>query len=415
VRSARVGRRAPLLAAVALAALACAGLALAIGVVGAATGLPATGSFLLGASVGACGLVFTGVTAVAAQVTQHTRPVYGLVGGLFAVAFVLRAVGDIQGSGVVWTSPIGWAQAVHPFSDDRLLPLVLCLAVTAVLVVAGFGLLDHRDLGAGLTSPRPGRASARGALLSPLGWAVPIHPGAVLAWTTGLALLGLVYGSLAESVETLIAENEQALAIFGNPDVDDLVDAYLGTTFAVTALLASAYAVSAVLRARSEEAADRAEPLLATATSRGSWLGSHVAVALTGSALAMAASGLVTGLVRAAQTGEGSAVGRMLGAALAYVPAVWVVAGLAVALFGLLPRWATALSWTAVGLLLLVTMFAEPFRWPGWVSDLSPFSWVPTQPLEPWTAGSTTGLLAVATGLLVAGFAGFRRRDLVLG
>ena len=415
VRSARVGRHAPLLAAVLLAALACVGLALAIGALAAATGLPTVGSLLLGASVGACGLVFTGVTAVAAQVTGHTRPVYGLVGGLFAVAFVLRAIGDIEGSAVVWASPIGWAQAVHPFTDDRLLPLVLCLAAAVVLVGAAFGLLDRRDLGAGLAQPRPGRAQARASLLSPLGLAVRMHRGAVIAWTVGLALLGLVYGSLAESVETLVAGNEQALAIFGNPDVDVLVDAYLGTTFTVTALLASAYAVSAVLRARSEEVAERAEPVLATATSRGAWLGSHVTVALTGSALAMAAAGAATGLVRGAQTGDADAFGRMLGSALAYVPAVWVVAGVAVALFGLLPRWATALSWAAVGLVLLVTMFAEPFRWPGWVSDLSPISWVPTQPLEPWTIGPTLGLLALAAGLVGAGTAGFGRRDLATG
>ncbi|WP_324275002.1 hypothetical protein [Blastococcus brunescens] len=294
---------------------------------------------MLGASVGACGLVFTGISAVAAQVTGHTRAVYGLVGGLFAVAFVLRAIGDIEGNGVVWTSPVGWAQATHPFTDDAVLPLLLCAVVAAVLVVAGFALLDRRDLGSGLTQPRPGRAVARRALLSPLGLAVRLHRGALIAWTVGLALLGVVYGALAESVETLIGENEQALAMFGDPDVDQLVDAYLGTTFAITALLASAYAVSAVLRARSEESGDRAEVLLATATSRATWLGSHVAVALAGSALAMAASGVTTGLVRMAQTGESAAFGRMVGAALSYVPAIWVVAGVAVALFGLLPGW----------------------------------------------------------------------------
>jgi ABC-2 type transport system permease protein len=415
VRSARVGRHAPLLAAVLLAGLACAGLSLGIGAVAAVTGLPALGSLLFGASVGACGLVFCGVTAVAVQVTGHTRPVYGLVGSFLAVAFVLRAVGDIEGNGVVWASPIGWAQAVHPFTDDRLLPLALCLAATVVLVGAAFGLLDRRDHGAGLTQPRPGRAHARRSLRSPFGLAVRMHRGAAVAWITGLALLGLVNGSLADSVETLVAQNEQALAIFGNPDVDVLVDAYLGTTFAVTALLASAFAVSAVLRARSEESAERAEPLLATATSRGAWLGSHVAMALIGSGLAMAASGAATGAVRAAQTGDGDAFTRMLGSALAYVPAVWVVAGLAVALSGLLPRRATALSWAAVGLFLLVTMFAQPFRWPGWVSDLSPISWVPMQPLEPWRIGPALGLLAVAAALVGVGAAAFRRRDLVLG
>ena len=415
VRSARVGRHAPLLAAVLLASLASVLLAVAVGAGATASGLPAVGSFVLGASFGACGLVFTGLTAVAAQVTGHTRAVYGLVGGLFAVFFVLRAIGDIGGNWVVWTTPIGWAQATHPYSDDTLLPLLLCLVASAGLTLTAFALLDRRDLGAGLTQPRSGRAGAPRTLGSPLGLAVRLQRGAFLAWTLGLALLGLVYGWLADSVQTLIADNEEALAIFGNPDVDELVEAYLATTFSITALLAAAYAVSAVLRARGEEAEQRAEPVLATATSRWAWLGSHVGVALAGSALAMAASGVTTGAVRVAQTGETAAFGRLLGAALAYVPAVWVVAGIAVALFGLLPRLATALSWTAVGLFVVVTMFAESFDWPAWVSDLSPISWVPRQPLEEWTAGPVLGLLAVAGVLLAAGFGGFRRRDLALG
>ena len=415
LRSARVGRHAPLLAAVLLASVACAGLTLAIGAAATASGLPAPGSFVLGASVGACGLVFTGLTAVAAQATGNTRAVYGLVGGSFAVSFVLRAAGDIEGNGLVWLSPVGWAQAAHPFSDDAVAPLLLCLAATAALVAGSFALLDRRDLGSGLVPPRLGRPAAHRGLLSPLGLAVRLHRGALVAWTVGLALLGVVYGALAESVETLIGENEQALAIFGDPDVAELVDAYLGTTFAITALLAAAYSVSAVLRARTEESGDRAEVLLATATSRAAWLGSHAAVALLGSALAMAASGVTTGLVRVVQTGEPAALGRMIGAAVSYVPAVWVVTGVAVALFGLLPRLAATLAWTGVGLLLVITMFAESFEWPAWVRDLSPISWVPKVPLEPWSAAPLAGLAAVAAALLAAGFGGFRRRDLAPG
>jgi ABC-2 type transport system permease protein len=412
IRSARVGRHAPLAAAVLLSVTACTVLALSIGAAATATGLPATGSFLLGASVGACGLVFTGTTAVAAQVSSHTRPVYGLVGGLFAVAFVLRAVGDIEGNGLVWASPLGWAQAVHPFSDDRWEPLLLCLAAGTALVGTAVALLDRRDLGAGLVQPRPGRPAAARTLLSPLGLAVRLHRGALLAWSVGLALLGLVHGALADSVETLVGQNAEALAIFGDPDVGQLVDAYLGTTTALAALLASAYAVSAVLRARAEEAGDRVEPVLATATSRARWLGSHVVVALAGSAVALLGSGLATGAVRAAQTGDGAEVGRMLGAAAAYLPAVWVVAGLAVLAVGLVPGRAAAVSWTAVGVILLATVFARSLDLPDWVADLSPLSWVPTLPLEAWRPSPLAGLAVVATGLLVAGFGAFRRRDI---
>ncbi len=411
VRSAQVGRHAPLVAATLLSAAACLALAAVIGVVATASGLPAAGSFLLGASVGACGLVFTGIAAVVAQVSTHTRPVYGIVGGLFGVAFALRAVGDIEGNALVWASPVGWAQATHPFSDDRWWPLLLCLAVGGTLVAASLSLLDRRDLGSGLVQQRPGRASAGRGLLSPLGLAVRLHRGAFLGWAVGLALLGLVNGTLADSVETLVGDNPEALAVFGDPDVGRLVDAYLATTVSLAALLASAFAVSAVLRARSEEAGNRAETVLATATSRARWLGSHVAVALAGSALALLGSGLATGLVRAAQTGDGGEVGRLVGAAAAYLPAVWVVAGVAVVSVGLVPRRAAALSWAAVGVVLLATMFAPSLDLPDWVADLSPLAWVPTLPLETWRWAPVLALAAVAAALLAGGFGAFRRRD----
>src|SRR3712207_7275846 len=66
-------RHAPLVTAVVLAGLACVVLALVIGVLTTASGLPARGSFLLGAAIGAAGLLFAGFTAVAVQVTNSDR------------------------------------------------------------------------------------------------------------------------------------------------------------------------------------------------------------------------------------------------------------------------------------------------------------------------------------------------------
>ena len=61
------------------------------------------------------------------------------------------------------------------------------------------------------------------------------------------------------------------------------------------ALLAAAYGVTSALRARAEETSGRAEPVLATATSRSAWLGSHLTVALAGSALVLVAAGFGRG------------------------------------------------------------------------------------------------------------------------
>jgi ABC-2 type transport system permease protein len=113
-----------------------------------------------------------------------------------------------------------------------------------------------------------------------------------------------------------------------------------------------------------------------------------------------------------AATGDGGAFGRLFAASLAYVPAVWVIAGLTVALFGVLPRAAAGLAWGVVAYVLVVTLFAEGLDWPAWVDDLSPLSWTPLVPIQAWTTAAALGLGAVAVGLLAVGFGAFRRRDL---
>jgi ABC-2 type transport system permease protein len=415
VRSAHVGRHAPLAAAVIVSSLACVATALAIGLVATGTGLPARGSFLLGAAVGACGLVFTGITAVAVQVTESTRSAYGLVGIVFGIAFVLRAVGDIQGNGLNWASPIGWAQATHPYSDDRWLPLLLCLVVAAVLVAGAVPLLDHRDLGAGLLAARAGEPVAGPLLGSALGLALRLQRGAVIGWAVSLALLGAVYGAMGDAVETLFKDNPQAQLFFPGTSSAGLVEAYLATIFAFQALLAAAFGVSSVLRARAEEASGRAEPILATATSRAAWLGSHVTIALLGSAFLVVASGACTALVRALSVGDLGSFGRLFAASLAYVPAVWVVVGVAAALVGAVPHAAVGLAWGALTYVLLVTMLTDALNLPAWVDDLSPFSWTPLAPIESWTITAAVGLGAVVLALLAVGFEAFRRRDLSPG
>jgi ABC-2 type transport system permease protein len=60
-------------------------------------------------------------------------------------------------------------------------------------------------------------------------------------------------------------------------------------------------------------------------------------------------------------------------------------------------------------------MFGPALDWPAWLTDVSPLAWVPAVPVESWAVAPAAALTAVAAGLLVAGFGGFRRRDVVTG
>jgi len=172
--------------------------------------------------------------------------------------------------------------------------------------------------------------------------------------------------------------------------------------------------VQAILRLRSEEAELRAEPVLATTASRVGWAGSHLLVAAVGAAVVLASGGLVAGLAHGLRSGDLTGqLPRVLGAAMVQLPAVWVLAALGAALFGLLPRLVVGATWAILGVVLAVTMFGEPLQLSRWLLDLSPFVHLPRLPAATFTATPLLWLVVVAALLAAVGLAAFRRRDLV--
>jgi hypothetical protein len=89
----------------------------------------------------------------------------------------------------------------------------------------------------------------------------------------------------------------------------------------------------------------------------------------------------------------------------------WVLAGLTVALFGLLPR-LTGAVWAALGLFVFFGQVGQLMRLPQPVLDLSPFTHIPAVPGASVTATPLLWLLALAGALTAAGLTGLRRRDI---
>jgi ABC-2 type transport system permease protein len=107
-------------------------------------------------------------------------------------------------------------------------------------------------------------------------------------------------------------------------------------------------------------------------------------------------------------------VPRLLAASLTYLPAVWLLAALAVALFGVLPRW-TVGAWLALIGSLVVGMFGSLLDLPQWVRDLSPFQHTPALPADTLRLLPLAVLSLCAASLAAAGLAAFRSRDLLNG
>ncbi|HEV3398430.1 MAG TPA: ABC transporter permease, partial [Actinomycetes bacterium] len=109
----------------------------------------------------------------------------------------------------------------------------------------------------------------------------------------------------------------------------------------------------------------------------------------------------------------GGELPRVLGGALVQLPAVWVMAAVGAALFGLAPRLVVGVTWAVLAAVLFVTMFGEALQLSQLVLDVSPFAHLPRLPAAAFTATPVVWLLAVAAVLATIGLAGFRRRDVV--
>ncbi|UNS98065.1 ABC transporter permease [Streptomyces tubbatahanensis] len=416
LRSGVVGRHATLSAALAAAAVADVALgalfALVLPAVGPA-GVTGGGALLYGAAHAAVGLVFAGVAAVTVQLSAHARAAGGMALAALGAAYALRAAGDVGAGPASWLSPIGWAQRTYPFVDDRWWPLLPALALALATAAAGYALSTRRDVGAGVLAARPGPPTASAALTRPLGFALRLHRGLLAGFCAALLLLGAMYGSLFGSVDDMLKDLDdvrEAIAR-GLGEGGSFVESFASTIMLVVAVAASLHVVMAALRPRAEETAGRAEPLLATGLSRTRWLGSHLALALGGGTVVLLAGSLGLGLAGSASAGDSGLVWRLLGAGLAYAPALWVTGGVAALLFGWAPR-AAALAGAVPAYGFVVGYLGKLLDLPGWLNDLSPFGHVPQLPSADLRWTPVVLLTLVAAVLVAAGLAGFRRRDL---
>jgi ABC-2 type transport system permease protein len=411
-----VGRRAALAAAVLLGTVAVLLTVVLTIAWSMAVGLDPTGSVALGATWLVIGLSWVGVTAVAAQLTSSTRGTAGWSLGALAVAFLVRAVGDTAAADsparfLSWLSPLGWGVKVSPFGENRFVVVLLGVALYAGLVLAAFTLLDRRDLGAGVLPSRAGHE--RSTIATPGGLTLRLARGTLIGWLVAYVVVGLVLGSIAGSVGTFLESPEIAdlLTAMGGA-AGSITDLYFSTELHFAAVGASALAIALITRMHTEEATGRLEAMLATPMRRVAWALGHVAIAVVATAVVLVVSATVAGIVHGADAGNvGETVGRLAGAALSTLPAVWVTMAVALLLYGALPR-LTGLAWAALILFLMLGEFGDLLGLPGWLVDLSPFTHLPALPggALNWTPLALLTVVAAAIG--AAGLVALRRRDI---
>lgn len=405
-----VGRVAP----EASALLEASGVALLLGALVAlaalAGGLPATGSIAFGATWTGIGLVSTGITAVAAQLSASARTTATITAATLGVLYAVRAIGDTSVQWLSWLSPFGWNTQLRAWSGPRWWVLLLYVVLAAVLVGVARLLRGRRDLGTGIVAARPGPAVGSPRLAYALALCVRTNLSQLLVWTLATAAFGVVFGAIAPGFGDLLdhgAAREMLERLGGRGGSTDTM---IATLLSVIAILIPFFAVSVISHSGSDESDGRTEAVLATATSRSRLFWSTVIVALAGSLWLLLVTGVFLWIgFGAAGAPAGSHPGQIVPAALTWTPAVWLVSALAAVLLAVRRA---GLGYVLPAACLVITLVGELLQAPGWVTGISPYAHIPLMPTEPFDLTPVLVLTAIAAAVLVGAWGWFRRRDI---
>ncbi|MCL1804807.1 MAG: hypothetical protein FWG28_02210 [Clostridiales bacterium] len=428
VRSLPTGRLAVLGATMITAVVVNIVLALLLGAALAMVGVESMGlaeSMLFGVTAGASGLVFAAIAAVFAQLSSNRSGATGLSFLTLGLCYILRAAGDMQGSELLaCVSTLGLLQRVQVYVGNYLWPVALILAEAAALTAAACALNGVRDLGQGFIPARPGRREAPRSLLSPFGLALRLLRNMLIIWIIVMCCLAASYGSVIADIPNFVGDSPDYLQVIGIPAaiVNSMTDAdkaqiivdYFGL-FVITMMTLVCFipVLNAILKFRGEEKEGRSEQIYALAVPRVKYLSGYIILTFAASVLVQFASAV--GLYSATSMLEQNpfVFGALTKAFLVYLPAMWVLIGLAVLVIGLAPK-ATGAVWGFFGFVFAVSFLAGmPGLLPEWLQKVSPMKHIPRLPLDEMSFTPLIILTAIAAILTAVGVVCYHRRDMV--
>jgi len=372
------------------------------------------GSMLFGAAMGVTGLVFAAITALFSQLSPTSRGTTGYAFMTLGVFYIMRAAGDINNEVLSLISPLGLVMRAQVYVENNVWPILVLLAITAIIAIIAFKLNSRRDIDQGFIPQRAGRPEAKKSLLSPFGLSKRLLMGSLITWIIVMFSLGASYGSILGEIEEFVAGFELYQVMLGDAEGFTTVVLFAAMQNAMMSTIALIPLITIILRARSEEKEGRTEAILSAVVGRNTYLASFVGIAFVSSIVLQLVTpfGLYVAGVAVLPDPSELPLGTLLQGSLAYLPAMWIMMGMATLLVGALPK-ATAAIWAYFGFAFFMSFLGRmPDVLPAWVSYLSPFHYIPELPMDNINIPILITMSAIAICLTIAGFFFYNRRDI---
>jgi len=179
-------------------------------------GASTEGNWLIGLGLAATGLLFGILGLLTAQVADHSSSATGLAYTLFGVSYLARMITDVQHPKLTWWSPLGWVEKLAPYNNPHWSPIWLSLGLAAILLWLAFLANNHRDLGAGAITTRPGRDHASALLRGPASLVWRRQRNVIIAWIVAVIIFGIAYGTVFNTIGDILKTNPTMQRVFGS-------------------------------------------------------------------------------------------------------------------------------------------------------------------------------------------------------
>jgi ABC-2 type transport system permease protein len=370
-------------------------------------GTTLVGALVYGFAIGAVGFVFAGISLLGAQLFSTANGVNGFGFALLGLSYVIRAVGDVSGSMLSNASPFGLGLKAEAFYSNSICPLLILFFEGVVLSVIALAVCAFRDHGSGVIPAKKGRAGASIFLRSPFGLALRLSRASALGWGAGMLLLGASYGSVCTQIDSFVAGNEMVMKVLASNGAFSILDNYVSMILLISSILAAVPVVLTSIKIHGEERCGRLEQILVRAVPRTKLYCGFLLVAVIESFIMQ----LLFSAGLALASGGALNLAEIIKADLSYLPAIWVLMGLAVLLVGILPK-LTPLVWLALGYSFIIMYLGRILDTPKWMENVSPFGSIAEQPVQAFEPVPLAVLSLIAAALTAVGLWRFKSRDI---
>jgi ABC-2 type transport system permease protein len=358
---------------------------------------------------------FLSIGALASQLAGTRRRAAAMAGVFFGMSYALRMLADSDPTlhWLVWLSPLGWIEESRPLTAPR--PIAL-LPVVVLIVASSAGaarFAGTRDIGAAVLPDRDSSVPRLLLLGSPTRLAIRLMRPAALGWLVAMSCFSLLIGSVAESATKAVSgSNAIAQAFERLGGHASLVNAYLGLTFVILAVIIALMAAGQISAIRDEEAAGRLDNLVVRPLGRISWYAGRL---LLSAGVLIIAGALAAFGTWAGAASQHSAVhpAALIAAGLNIVPPAIFLLGLGALTFGAWPRRASVIVYGYLAWSFLVEFIGAVVHANHWILDTSMFFHLaPAPAVDPnWSSAALLTALGVAAAVIGGGC--LHRRDLL--